>query len=166
MTKYTVQVASPAIIGERMAKFKQVFQANREDIFTGAIVNSGLTEKIARRTPKADKARYGPVGGREQLLRSILPAGSQDRRLERLPKVTSDHILSYIIGTDKSYAPFVHEAVKPAEGEYWQKGADRGWTVRGTGNRFLAKPIEECNATIVKNLERLIEIQARKGGLI
>ena len=43
------------------------------------------------------------------------------------------------------YAPYVHEAVKPAEGEYWSMGMPgrgHGWTTQGTGNRFVTRSVE------------------------
>lgn len=171
MSTYTVKVASADIIGKRCDDFHRLFISNREDVFAGAIVNSGLYGEVWRRTPKADRGRYGKSAGRIQLARSIMPAGASDPKLKRLPKVYTQHTLSYVLGSDKSYAPFVHDATKPAEGHYWDRhstqssGMASGWSTPRTGNKFLEKPIMENQDKVLKALDMNIQAVMRKGGV-
>lgn len=171
MTTYTVKVASPDIVGRRMDDFHRLFIANRDDVLRGAIVNSGLYGEIWKRTPKADRQRYGKSAGRMQLARSIMPAGAVDPQLKRLPKVYTAHTLSYVFGSDKSYAPFVHNTQKPAEGHYWDRhstqssGYASGWSTPRTGNKFLEKPIMESQDKVLRALDRNIQAVMKKGGV-
>lgn len=171
MTTFSVRAASPDIIGKRMDDFNRLFVANREKVFTGAIVNSGLYGEIWRRTPKADRARYGKGAGRNQLAKSILPAGPSDTNLSRLPKVYTQHTLSYVLGSNLSYAPYVHDTQKPAEGHYWDRASTQssgyasGWSTPRTGNKFLEKPIRENNDKVLKALDLNIQAVMRRGGV-
>jgi hypothetical protein len=58
------------------------------------------------------------------------------------------------------YAGYVHEAVKPREGQYWTEGMlgyGRGWTTQGTGNKYVTMAVEEYADYIPDAVNKLID---------
>lgn len=65
------------------------------------------------------------------------------------------------------YAPYVHEAMKPKEGEYWQEemyGYGRGWTTPNTGNRFVEKSVVDHADYIPNKVNELLDKYLAEGG--
>lgn len=84
--------------------------------------------------------------GQERLARSLMPGGTMPSQTYRGLDIT-DHAdgPSFFIRSDLDYAEKVHEAQFPREGQYWTPNSDRGgWTTRGTGNKYLERPAEDC----------------------
>lgn len=66
------------------------------------------------------------------------------------------------------YAPYVHEAIKPREGEYWHErmwGYGRGWTTHDTGNNFVTRAVEEHADYIPEATTRLMDRTLKGMGL-
>lgn len=84
--------------------------------------------------------------GQERLAHSLMPGGTMPSQTYRGLDIT-DHAdgPSFFIRSDLDYAEKMHEAQFPREGQYWTPNSDRGgWTTKGTGNRFLERPAENC----------------------
>jgi len=64
------------------------------------------------------------------------------------------------------YAPYVHEALKPREGEYWSEGMygyGRGWTTQNTGNKFVTRAVEDNADYIPEAVNKRLDELLRAG---
>ena len=66
------------------------------------------------------------------------------------------------------YVSYVHEAIKPREGSYWQMGMlgrGRGWTTPGTGNRFVSRAVENNADYIAEKTVEQFDLRLSEAGL-
>lgn len=142
-----------------------------EDALTAAFVNGGVEMEVWRRTPKSERAKYAErmgVGfnprngqlkrgwrdevtpkqaerldsyGLTRLANSLLPDGAHTSIDVLGFRTTSDGV-EMRIASDVPYAGYVHEADKPAEGDYWTPGSVGGWSTPGTGNKYIEDVVD------------------------
>lgn len=66
------------------------------------------------------------------------------------------------------YARRIHDTRKPAEGEYWQPGQygfGHGWTTKGTGNKYIERPVKNNAKWIPNHLVKEIDKILKEAGL-
>ena len=100
--------------------------------------------------------------GRERLARSILPR--QDGSDFHVVKGTKYVML--VLSSSVEYAAKVHEAEKPAEGNYWTPGKTSGWSAYGTGSKYLERPYVQLQDKIVKLFGKNIDRELQRRGLL
>ena len=102
--------------------------------------------------------------GMERLANSLIPGGNPDHNTLRVRH--SSRTVSLVLASSIGYAARMHEALKPAEGDYWTPGKDRGWSASGTGNRFVEKPLEDYQDRIVEEFASQIDSELARRGLL
>lgn len=100
--------------------------------------------------------------GRGRLSSSILPHRDGSDFTVRRAK---GHIL-LILSSSVEYAARIHEAKRPAEGDYWTPDKTHGWSAYGTGNKYLEKPYQELQDKIVKQFGRSVDRELKRRGLL
>lgn len=100
--------------------------------------------------------------GMKRLANSILPKGASDESLQVRRRAGA---IELVLSSSVPYAARMHEAVKPAEGEYWTPGKRTGWSAARTGNRYLDKPYEDLQDKILRQLGLRIDAELRRRGL-
>lgn len=104
--------------------------------------------------------------GMNRLSNSILPHGHDtdgaDKNLQVRRRAGA---IELVLSSSVPYAARMHEAVKPAEGEYWTPGKRTGWSAARTGNRYLDKPYEDLQDKILRQLGLRIDAELRRRGL-
>lgn len=108
-------------------------------------------DKSGKEIKSLRKKRNKTTGAMGQLKRSL--------RLER----KADEVR---ISANTPYALAVHEAKKPVEGHYWEPGKKGGWTTKGTGNKFIEKPLKNHKTDIDEWTSKGIEKRLRDRGII
>lgn len=112
----------------------------------------GIKLTVKGDLPRGWRKKMNPEGlrtvdryGQERLARSLMPGGTMPSQTYRGLDIT-DHSegVSFFIRSDLDYAERMHEAQFPREGQYWTPNGGKGWTTKGTGNKFLERPAENC----------------------
>lgn len=112
----------------------------------------------------ADADRVQDKYGHGTLQKSLLPNGEKSDPFE--VKVGSKGSISFRLSSSLVYANRMHETDKPAEGEYWAPGLDRGWSTPRTGNGYLWKSWEKTYERVEKQMVRNIDKILRDMGLM
>lgn len=102
--------------------------------------------------------------GMERLANSLVPDGNPKHNTLKVRH--SSRTVSLVLSSSISYAARMHEALKPAEGDYWTPGKDHGWSATGTGNRFVEKPLEDFQDRIVEEFANQIDSELARRGLL
>lgn len=97
--------------------------------------------------------------GMERLARSLygLPeaaAGGRPTAESMLAglKVESDgRSVTLTMRSDLEYARAVHDADKPAKGDWWAPGKEHGWSRKGTGAKFITGSVEDTRRLVFIN---------------
>lgn len=106
--------------------------------------------------------------GQLRLANSLLPF-SKDKRDGDVRDFKVHRTAKNIMMTLSSSVPYalrMHEAEKPAEGQYWTPGKRYGWSAGATGNKFLEKPYIELKDSIARAVVDNINTELSKRGLI
>ena len=103
--------------------------------------------------------------GQERLANSVLPfgkeCGEENLRVRRRARA-----VELVLSSNVPYAARMHEATKPAEGEYWTPGKRTGWSAARTGNRYLDKPYRDLESKIIRELGYQLDRELRARGLM
>lgn len=102
--------------------------------------------------------------GNNNLAYSLMPQGPSKESLR--VESRGNGRLAIAICTSVEYAARMHEAVKPAEGEYWTPGKDRGWSVSKSGNKFIEGPVEQYGGRIAEDFAYSVDRILKQRGLL
>ncbi len=157
-------------IAVAMSKAPEVFRdAVRLDLYN--VMTSRPKTAMLKRTPVATTRRYQIYkrkDGKITQLRYRGTVGSMHRSAENGVRVNGDVLEFGVRATSNlTYAQYVHERTVPGEGEYWSEGSHglgRGWTTKGTGNKFVQRPVEEYADYIPEALTKLIDKRLSEAG--
>ena len=93
----------------------------------------------------------------QRLLKSILPSGTSAGPGD-FTRLYGKGSVTVAVGSDLEYAVYVHEAMKPAEGEMYAVGTrGPGWSKPGSGNKYLDRPWDETEEATFRELERNLD---------
>lgn len=134
-----------------------------------------LTAMI-KRTPLANKTRYDYYNRKDgSVTRTGHSSGSVKalrNAVQNNPVRETDRPNCVTFGAHANatldYAPYVHEALKPKEGEYWRRGMlgyGRGWTTQSTGNRFVTRAVEQYADWIPETVCNVMDRDLKRYGL-
>lgn len=130
-----------------------------------ATLRTGWEDRLRRRGVSQDAIDRLNEYGIGNLANSLIPNGNvMDDTIFGVR--TSRDSVELSISSSVPYAARIHEAEKPAEGEYWTPGRDRGWSAGGTGNRYLERPYEELQDRILERFTEAMDREMRERGLL
>ena len=138
---------------------------------TGALLMGGFAEAVIERTPQSLYTRYkgrrdGMRYGQQRLLKSILPSGTSAGPGD-FTRLYGKGSVTVAVGSNLEYAVYVHEAVKPAEGEMYAIGTrGPGWSKPGSGNKYLDRPWDETEEATFRELERNLDAALKALGVV
>jgi len=166
-----VYVSDLGKISEAMGRAPEVFRdVGRVELYN--VMSSRPRSQMLKRTPRATVRRYQNFIRKDgkktkTVYRGVV--GTLHRAAENGVRVNGDVVeFGVRASSELDYAEYVHEAVKPADGEYWAQGSrgyGRGWTTRGTGAKFVQRPLEENADFIPEALTKLIDKRLEEEGL-
>lgn len=130
-----------------------------------ASLRSGWEDRLARKGVSRDDIDRLSEYGMGNLANSLVPNGNV-RDSTIFDVRTSDTSVELSISSNVDYAARMHETDRPAEGEYWTPGRDRGWSASDTGNRFLERPYEELQDRILERFAEALDRELRERGLM
>ena len=101
--------------------------------------------------------------GHGRLQKSIVPDGNSNQSFW---VTRNGGKLAIALSSSLPYAARMHEARKPAEGDYWRPGRDDGWSTPRTGNKYLERPYIELQDKILRQFGRNVDRILRDRGLM
>lgn len=162
----------------------------------GALINGGFAEKLSDLVPESNPAKYAsrqvdPLEDRDwQTRNKDIKGGENGKSYARYrqygnqnlkksffdglnsanPSLKAEKLndgVGVVVSSSVRYAPYVHEAEKPAKGEYWSgRPGEPGWSKRGSGSHFIDEAFEQTSAEVEDQLVKNIEAQLRRLGLL
>ncbi len=159
---------------EQFAEKMNILKSEAAEIFQQSLydsLNGQVSTEMKRRIPLATIRRYNRTydksgkeikSKRKKKNKTTGNMGSL-RKSFRLEIKGTEEIN---IGTTAPYSNFVHERKKPVEGHYWEAGKDGGWTTKGTGNKFIEKPLNDHKSDIHEWIKKGIDKRLRERGII
>ena len=111
----------------------------------------------------ADRNRIREQYGHGRLLKSIIPDGNPDGAIS-VRKSGRD--IELVLGSSLDYAVRMHQAKRPAEGEYWTPGRRTGWSTPRTGNRYFEVAYEKSADRIMRQFQRNLNTIFRQRGMM
>jgi|GEM_PF-5839511 len=141
-----------------------------------ALMSNPRTD-MRERTPLATPARYnnyyrkdGKVthkkGGASGTSKSLRNAVMHDC-MRDVSGAKNSVTFGYHATASLGYGGYVHEALKPKEGEYWQEGMygyGHGWTTDRTGNKYVEKSVVKNADWIPSKVNELLDKYLSEGG--
>jgi len=170
----TVRVGSMEEIHVTMQRLPAEFMPMALDSLE-TVLRSQPRTMVLKRTPLATKARYdfyirkdgkatrtGHSSGTAGALRNAVK-NEPIRRVNGTTLTFGAHAEGVL-----DYAGYVHEAIKPREGEYWKAGMPgrgKGWTTHDTGNKFVTRAVEHYADWIPEKTTNELDRRLSEAGL-
>lgn len=154
--------AQKGVEGQGIVCLKQVLMTNprRDMIRRTPLATPRRWDWYIRKDGK--RTRTGHTSGTSKALRNAVQNDPVRDAPGRKNTVTFGAHATATLG----YAPYVHEALKPREGEYWTEGMygyGRGWTTQNTGNKFVTRAVEDNADYIPEAVNKRLDEILRAG---
>lgn len=72
-------------------------------------------------------------------------------------KIEIENAENVTFGHYAPYAEYVHEMKNPQPGEYWTPESGKGWTTKGTGQKFIENSLKKYDEQIADDTVRFLD---------